>query len=194
MADRSSDSIDPTSTPAERFRRVAARCSARVDEVPADRWDVPAPCEGWVARDVVAHMVEWMPSLLDPAGVAMPPGPSAADDPAGAWHHLADWLQSLLDDPEVAGTSFDRPPLGEMTVAQAIDTVMLGDVVVHTWDIARASGLDETLDPDLVHEMYVGMLPMDEMLRTSGHYGPKVDVPDDADEQTKLIAFTDRRP
>ncbi len=87
-------------------------------------------------------MVEWMPSLLDPAGVSMPAGPSAADDPAGAWHHLADWLQSLLDDPGVASTRFDRPPLGEMTVAQAIDTVMLGDAVVHTWDIARAVGLD----------------------------------------------------
>ena len=42
--------------------------------------------------------------------------------------------------------------------------------------------------------MYEGMEPMDEMLRSSGHYGPRVEVPDDADEQTKLIAFTGRRP
>jgi hypothetical protein len=35
---------------------------------------------------------------------------------------------------------------------------------------------------------------MDEVLRQSGHFGPKVDVPDDADELTRLIAFTGRRP
>ena len=56
------------------------------------------------------------------------------------------------------------------------------------------TGLDETLEPDLVHDMLVGMLPLDEVLRASGQYGPSVDVPDDADEQTRLIAFTGRRP
>jgi uncharacterized protein (TIGR03086 family) len=70
----------------------------------------------------------------------------------------------------------------------------LGDVVVHTWDLARATGLDETLDADVVHDMLVGMEPMDEMLRASGQYGPKVDVAPDADEQTRLIAFTGRQP
>jgi uncharacterized protein (TIGR03086 family) len=69
-----------------------------------------------------------------------------------------------------------------------------GDVLVHTWDLARATGLDERLDPDEVHRMYEGMEPMDEVLRQSGQFGPRVRVPDDADEQTKLIAFTGRRP
>ena len=83
---------------------------------------------------------------------------------------------------------------GRVTVEYAIDTFCIGDIVVHTWDLARATGLDETLDADEVHGMYEGMLPMDEVLRQSGHYGPKVEVPADADEQTKLIAFTGRMP
>jgi hypothetical protein len=66
--------------------------------------------------------------------------------------------------------------------------------VVHTWDLARATGLDETLDADVVHEMLVGMEPLDEMLRASGHYGARVAVAGDADDQTKLIAFTGRTP
>jgi hypothetical protein len=70
----------------------------------------------------------------------------------------------------------------------------LGDVLVHTWDLARAGGLDESLDPEVVHDMLVGMEPLDDMLRASGQYGPRVSVPDSADEQTKLIAFTGRRP
>ena len=76
----------------------------------------------------------------------------------------------------------------------AIATFVLGDVLVHTWDLARAGGLDETLDPDVVHDMLVAMEPLDEMLRASGQYGPRVEVAPDADEQTRLIAFTGRQP
>lgn len=42
--------------------------------------------------------------------------------------------------------------------------------------------------------MYNGILAYDEALRSSGHYGARVDVPEDADVQTKLIAFTGRTP
>lgn len=72
--------------------------------------------------------------------------------------------------------------------------LVLGDVLIHTWDLARAAGLDEQLDPQIVSDMLVGMLPLDDMLRGSGHYGPKVEVSIDADDQTKLIACTGRDP
>ncbi len=58
----------------------------------------------------------------------------------------------------------------------------------------RATGLDESLDPDEVHRLFEEMEPIDEVLRQSGHYGPRVDVAADADEQTRLIAFTGRVP
>ena len=66
--------------------------------------------------------------------------------------------------------------------------------MVHTWDLARATGLDETLDAAEVRRLVEGMEPHEEAMRTSGHYGPRVEVPDDADEQTKVIAFMGRRP
>lgn len=179
---------------AERFRRVAGRFTDRAREVPPDAWDNPAPCEGWVARDVVGHMVEWMPGLLRRGGVDVPAGPAVDDDPVGAWTHMAASLQALLDDPEAAAQEIDAGPPGRLTVEATIDMLMLGDVLVHTWDLARATGLDESLDPEIVSEMLAGMQPMDEMLRQSGHFGPRVDVPDDADELTRLIAFTGRRP
>jgi hypothetical protein len=67
-------------------------------------------------------------------------------------------------------------------------------VFIHTWDVARATGQDETLDPGVVHDLLIGMEPLDEMLRASGQYGRRVEVPAAADEQTRLIAFTGRRP
>jgi hypothetical protein len=65
---------------------------------------------------------------------------------------------------------------------------------MHRWDLARATGQDETLDRDKCAVMLEGMLPMDEVLRQSGQYGPRVDVPDDADVQTRLLAFIGRTP
>jgi uncharacterized protein (TIGR03086 family) len=179
----------------DRYRNVAGTFTARVDEVPADRWDSPAPPEGWVARDVVRHLCEWLPGFFSSfAGLELPTTAAVVDtDPPGAWHPLHDALQAALDDPDVSARTFEMQGR-TLRIDEAIDQFGTGDILVHTWDLARATGLDERLDPDEVHRAYVGMLPIDELLRSSGHYGPAVPVPDDADEQTKLIAFTGRTP
>jgi uncharacterized protein (TIGR03086 family) len=180
---------------ADRYRKVAARFSETADGVPPGAWDDPSPCEGWAARDVVRHLVEWFPPFLrSGAGVELPAGPSVDEDPAGAWHTLDDAVQGLLDDPATADRRFAHDRAGEHGLADAIAMFFLGDVLVHTWDLARATGQDERLDPDEVHDMLVGVEPMDEVLRSSGHYGPRVPVAPDADEQTKLIAFMGRQP
>jgi len=68
------------------------------------------------------------------------------------------------------------------------------DVVVHTWDLARAVGGDERLDSDLC-EHYASRLPDDpQTLAASGMFGPAVAVPSDADPQTRLLARLGRNP
>ena len=178
----------------EHYGKVAAAFTARVRGVPEGAWDNPAPCEGWVARDIVRHLVEWVPGFLSSfAGLDLAAGPSADEDPVAAWAALDTSLQYTLDDPEVSEREFEMQGT-RRTIGQAIDMFCTSDLVVHTWDLARATGQDETLDPDEVHALLAGMEPMDEVLRKSGHYGPRVAVPDDADEQTRLIAFTGRQP
>jgi uncharacterized protein (TIGR03086 family) len=180
---------------AERYRRVAGRFTERVNAVPEPVWEHPAPCDGWVARDVVRHLVEWVPSFFASAGgPLLPAGPSVDDDPGGAWAALNDAIQSLLDDPATSAIEIRHPQAGTHRFDDAVATFVLGDVLVHTWDLARAAGLDETLDAEVVHEMLLAMEPLDDVLRASGHYGPKVAVPADSDEQTRLIAFTGRQP
>jgi uncharacterized protein (TIGR03086 family) len=179
---------------AAHYDRIARQFTARVEAVPAGAWENPAPCEGWVARDVVRHLVEWVPAFFENyAGLALATGPSVDDDPPAAWRGLDQSLRAALADPDVAAREFEMRGQ-RYRIDAAIDMFCTGDILVHTWDVARATGLDETLDPDEVHRAYTGMLPYDDMLRASGQYGPRVDVPDDADEQTKLIAFTGRRP
>jgi uncharacterized protein (TIGR03086 family) len=178
----------------DRYRRIAGQFTERVRAVPDGAWDNPAPCEGWVARDVVGHLVEWLPSFFfDRWGIRSPEIPSVADDPVGAWAAVDATIQAALDDPEIAGAERDTR-MGRRTFAGTIDMICTSDVLFHTWDLARATGLDERLDPGEVHRMLEGMEPMDEVLRQSGQYGPRVPVPDDADEQTRLIAFLGRQP
>ena len=184
---------------AARFEKVAAAFTARVEAVPADAWERPAPCDGWVARDVVRHLVEWLPGpgfLLGTFGVEPGPIPSVDTDPRGAWAVVRDAIQRALDDPAVAARVEDCGPPGRLSLEAAVDMTCTPDVLIHTWDLARATGLDERLDADEVRRLVDGIEGMppevDEAMRGSGHYGARVDVADDADEQTRLLAFMGR--
>ncbi len=69
-------------TTAARWRTLSDQLTATIDAVPADRWDDPSPCEDWRARDVVGHLVEWMPGLyLSSAGLPPIDPPSVETDP-----------------------------------------------------------------------------------------------------------------
>ncbi len=77
---------------------------------------------------------------------------------------------------------------------QAVSQFFTGDVFMHTWDLARATGQDDTLDPERCAVMLAGMEPIEDAMRGSGQYGPRVEVPDDADVQTRLLGFIGRDP
>jgi uncharacterized protein (TIGR03086 family) len=177
----------------QRYRHVAETFTDRIAAVPADGWDRPAPCDGWVARDVVQHVVDTTGFFLGRAEQELPPLPAVADDPMGAWTGARDAILAALEDPAVAAIELDSGPIGKLSFEEMVGSFGVGDILVHTWDLSRAVGLDETLDADEVHRLYESMLPRDEMMRGTA-FGPKVEVPDDVDEQTKLIAFTGRTP
>jgi uncharacterized protein (TIGR03086 family) len=180
---------------AEDHRQVAGEFTKTVEGTAAAAWDAPAPPEGWVARDVVRHLVEWLPAFVEGStGIVLPAGPSVDGDPAGAWRAHADGVQALLDDPETADREYDFPHIGPMSLGRAIAMIYTPDVFLHRWDLARATGQDETLDPQRCAKMLEGMLPMDEVLRQSGQYGPRIEVSEDADAQAKLLAFIGRTP
>lgn len=181
--------------PAEEHRSIAAGFAERVRGVPADGWDVPSPVAEWQARDVVRHLVEWFPGFLaGGSDIELPAGPSVDDDPVAAWEHHAAAVQSVLDDPANADVTFAHPHLPQMPLPSAVAQFYTNDVFMHTWDLARATRQDDTLDPERCRSMVEGMAPMDEMLRQSGQYGPRVPVADDAPWQDRLVGFIGRDP
>ncbi|GAB3247249.1 TIGR03086 family metal-binding protein [Nocardioides dilutus] len=183
-------------SPAEEWREIGGGFTARVEGASPDAWDNPAPVQGWTARDVVRHLVEWFPSFLESgSGVRLAVPTSVDDDPVAAWHELADGVRTLLEDPATSTRVLSNPHIGDVPLDQAVSRFFTGDVFMHTWDLARATGQDETLDPERCAEMLAGMEPIEEMMRASGQYGPVVyDAPADADPQTRLLAFIGRDP
>ncbi|MDP3891942.1 TIGR03086 family metal-binding protein [Nocardioides sp.] len=180
---------------AARHRQHAGLFTQRVRGVPPDGWNAPAPVEGWAARDVVRHLVEWLPGFLaHGAGVELARGPSVDDDPVGAWTVHAAAVQGLLEDPATPTRTFTNPHIGELPLDQAVDRFYTPDVFMHTWDLARATGQDDRLDPAYCAELLAGMEPMDELLRASGQYGPRVEVDPDAPVQDRLVGFIGRDP
>jgi uncharacterized protein (TIGR03086 family) len=179
--------------PAERHREVSGGFTDRVRGVRS--WEAPAPVAGWTARDVVRHLVEWLPPFLAAgAGIHLPAGPSVDDDPAAAWQAHSDAVQALLDDPATAAGVLSNPHIGELPLDRAINQFYTADVFMHTWDLARATGQDDRLDQDFCAQMLAGMEPIEEVIRSSGQYGPRVPVSDDADPQTRLLGFIGRDP
>ena len=176
----------------ERFDRVAATFDAVAAGV--GEWDAPAPCQGWVARDVVRHLASWVPGMFASVGIAVD-GPIDADaDPVGAWRSVRDALAAGLADPEISARTMVFGPAGEHLVPAAVDRFVTPDVLVHTWDIAAASGQRVELDAEVAADVLSGLAAMGDMLVASGQFGPAVEVDDDADVQTRLIAASGRDP
>ncbi|WP_440710599.1 TIGR03086 family metal-binding protein [Herbiconiux sp. YIM B11900] len=181
-------------SPAERHRVVAEGFTALTGAIDGT-WDAPAPVEGWVARDVVRHLTGWFPGFLaGGSGVVLLAGPSVDDDPVAAWRVHADAVQAVLDDPATGERMFRNPHTGELPLADAIDRFYTADVFMHTWDLAAATGQDARLDPDFALQLLEGMESMEELIRSSGQYGLRVEVPAASGPVARLLGFIGRDP
>jgi uncharacterized protein (TIGR03086 family) len=177
---------------ADRYRRLADQFAATVAAVPDDKWGEPSPCEDWTARDVVNHVVGTHGMFFGFVGRTMPEGPSADDDPVAAFAHARTCVLHDLEDPELAGTEFEGM-FGTRTFEWAVDQFLSGDLAIHRWDLGTAAGLDVEIALDDIERAWKDAEFYGDKARAGGVYGAALDPPADADEPTKLLAFTGRR-
>jgi uncharacterized protein (TIGR03086 family) len=180
------------SEPADRYRTLAASMTDCIAGVSPDQWEAQTPCDEWTARDLVGHLVGTSGMFLGFIGQDAPDGPPLADDPLGAFTAARDAVQGALDDPATATQEYDGM-FGRTTFANSVDGFLAADLVIHRWDLARATGQDETLPADEVRRVHEMLKPMDEKMRGPGAFGPKVEPPPGADAQTELLCFLGRR-
>jgi uncharacterized protein (TIGR03086 family) len=185
---------------ADRYRRRADLFEAKVAAAEPGRWDDPSPCDDWTARGVVGHIIDMHGAMLRPVDRDLSPAPSLADDPLGAFRSARADVEELLADPAIASSEC-ATPMGTMTIEQHIDGVVSIDLVIHGWDLARALGQDDTIDPAEVERLYPGAAAMPPEMRIPDAFGPgivvfgpEIPVPDDAPLQDRLLGLMGRDP
>jgi uncharacterized protein (TIGR03086 family) len=178
---------------AERYRRLSQAFADKVAAVPSQAWDKPSPCDGWTAADVVDHVVTTQGMFLGFVGESAPEGPAVADDPMGAWDTARAAVQARLDDPDLATAEFDGFT-GRSTFEAAVGRFLCMDLVVHGWDLARAVGLDETIEPADIARVHEQAVEFGDNLRGPRAFGPALPEPPGASAQDRLLAFLGRRP
>ena len=85
-------------------------------------------------------------------------------------------------------------PGGRTTELRNLLPTLTTDVLVHTWDLARAVGAPDVLDPELCEIGYARASENSEALRASNMFGNEVPVPDDAPVQDRMLGLFGRDP
>jgi uncharacterized protein (TIGR03086 family) len=159
--------------------------SLLLSAVPAEAWANPSPCPGWTARDVVAHMIDTQRNLLTDHGHDLGPAPDLTDPAAGFRDH-ADRVSILVTRDDIVDAPYEGF-FGPTTVGATLQQFYVWDMLVHRWDIARATGGTEVLTTDEMERIEAGADSFGSALHMDGICGPAVPVPGDADRQTRLL-------
>lgn len=173
------------------YDRIADRFGVLVDHCPPSRWASPSPCAGWTARDVAAHVVRNHRRALAGLDGSAFTAPAADDDVRAAWRAATRGVRAALRDPVLAATALG-PDFGSIPFSAFIRRMACADTLIHTWDLARATGQDDTLDPAGVAAATAILQPEDADIRVAGAFGRAVPAPPGADPQTRLLTFLGR--
>ncbi len=158
-----------------------------------DAWARQSPCAEWTAADVVAHSIGMNDMIAGfTTGVnARGAKHELPDDPPAAWRQSLDSLIEALDQPG-ALQSVAKTPWGELSVEKFLGFAWV-DPVVHTWDLAKATGQDPVLDNALVAIGSKQLERAGASLVGPGRFEPAVEAASD-DPVDRFIALTGRDP
>jgi len=172
---------------ADRYRRRADAFSALIAATAPERWKSPSPVDGWLARDVVAHVVDYSGHVLrETAGVSDVPAFADLDDPAAAFGAIRKLVERVLEDPAT-------PP----EVMSHLDLAVSFDLPQHGWDLAKATGQDPTINPEEVQLLWSSLVQAPQVWawqRENGWYAAPVSVPEDAPLQDRVLGLIGRDP
>ena len=159
-------------------------------------FEAPSPCAGWDVRATLNHMLgaTWMFTLVNQGHAAdEDAGDVIGDDAtlavtAAAKENLASWRQP-------GAFEGDRSYVFGTFPATGAVMLNLGEVVVHNWDVARATGRELAINPAVGQMIYdwAVSIPLDDF-RDHGAFGPEVAVTASAPIVDRLVGLLGRQP
>jgi uncharacterized protein (TIGR03086 family) len=162
-------------------------------------WCSPTPCTAWDVRALVNHVIganRRYTMLLRGAPAGAVEATRAAD------HIGVDAVSSFSTSANETEDAFREPgaldrvvhhPTGDRTGRELLSMRVL-DVSVHTWDLARAIGADENLDPELAGFALAIAMNTDLIASPGSFVAPEGDLPVNRAVQTRLLHIVGRHP
>jgi uncharacterized protein (TIGR03086 family) len=181
--------------------RAAERFTEIVRNVKPDQLANPTPCAEYDVRGLLNHVLFWGPSLVGAARKEQVPPPAAAESDVDLVGE--DWAADLVTHAERIGAAWGEPAastgmthMGGPTElpAELVAGMVAGELVVHGWDLARATGQRPEWDEDVLRYVYDGAVGYAEQGREMGVFGPEVPAPDTASTLDKLVGVSGRDP
>jgi uncharacterized protein (TIGR03086 family) len=172
--------------------------------VPDDLLGAPTPCPGYTLGDLIDHVGGL--TLAFTAAAKKTFGDATSQGPTGDAANLSDdWRIRIHRDLAALADAWRDPTAWTgMTQAGGLELpgevaglVALDEIVIHGWDIARASGQPYDADPRLlgaVHDFVAQFSEPGQEAAREGLFGPVVEVPDDAPRLDRVIGLTGRDP
>jgi uncharacterized protein (TIGR03086 family) len=174
-----------------RYDRIAAGFADRLAVVVPGQWGSQSPCTEWTAADIVDHVIVTHRRVLGSLTGAEAADMTADDDRIECFAAARREVTAALEDPARASHTVSGM-FGEQPFESLVSRLLCADTLIHSWDLARATGQDEDLDPVAVQQAMEFLAPIDEAIRRPGGFGPKIEAPPEADPQTKLLNFAGR--
>ena len=181
-------------------RRMAELIAA----VPDELLDGPTPCPDYSLGDLVEHVGGL--ALAFTCAATKDTSETGSEAPAGNASRLADdWRARIPESLAALGEAWRDPAAWTgMTRAGGVDLpgeaaglVALDELVIHGWDVARASGQPYTPDEGLlqvVHGFVAQFSGPGQEAQREGLFGPEVAVPEDAPLLDRVIGMAGRDP
>ncbi|MGI9615227.1 MAG: TIGR03086 family metal-binding protein [Acidimicrobiales bacterium] len=187
----------------EALSQASREYETRLRQVGDDDWDRPTPCTEWNVGQLANHLllgtrmsVQLLAGMSQQEVIAGLGDDLMADstDPVADFTTLATEMQEGFAGPDGLEGTVDHP-MGEIPRTTFIGFRVM-DNAVHAWDLARAIGADETLDPDLVKLLWDDIQPMAGGLGDLGIFGESASgqIGEDAPLQTRYLDLLGRRP
>ena len=181
------------------YHRSVESWADRVNAVLPEQWDAPTPCREWSVRDLTNHVAgedRWTVPLMrgstmTDVGDALD-GDLLGEDPIGRALAAAAEATTVVASTLTAEGKVHLS-YGDESCREYL-TQMLTDTTVHGWDIARATGQDEAIDPEAASYLLAHWQEREAMVRGSGIFGDAVDVPADAPPAERLLGLLGRNP
>jgi uncharacterized protein (TIGR03086 family) len=182
---------------------VAPAAAKFIDVLRAlDSGDLAArtPCAGYDVRGLLNHLLYWGP-WLEAAGRKQEP-PTVSVSEAEAALVGDDWFVALEKQTaslvEVFGSAeawAGETALGSARLpAAVVGDMVLGEFVLHGWDLARAIGRTIDIAPEAAEAVRVSAVTMGEQARAMKVYGPEVPVPAGAPVLDRALGASGRDP